>query len=287
MSYLGQDGTNLVLLRAMAGSRAMAYANELLKPTIARSIGVPVGISDAELKESLLDAYHGLELILGHYAFCRRGKERFELSQMAVDALHRAVVKDQFGQLLASSNAEILWREFESVCDEHHRKPLPQLNKGVVAGMCELSQEIYQADSCGSIIRWIVQTVHRTGRIEAPFLRMVDVRGIGPKLSSLFLRDICYLFDLESKIDPIDRLYLVPIDKWMRQIAPFIIEEECADDYADWILAGKIAKYTRRADISAARFSMGTTYFGMKEVRSSAEFRDQLIELAHPGVSLR
>lgn len=264
----------LALYDAMSGSRADAYLSEILVPSLARA--GHCNSDAASVREHFFAPYGCLEFVFGHYAFARRGKDRFDLSEIALESLRRTSSADQFGQFLALEHAESLWDMFVEVCREKNRKPMEQLNSGVVAGMAELAQEIYQIDGTGSIAQWVVKGVQQTSRIEPQFLRMVDVRGIGPKISSLFLRDIVVFFGLEELIDPVDRLYVQPIDKWMRAIAPYVIDEPNADDLADWILAGKLSKYARRAGVSGTLFNMGVTWFGMREVRAP-EFFDSAV----------
>lgn len=275
----------IALYDAMSGSRADAYLSEILVPSLSRA--GHCNSDAASVREHLMTAYGCLELVFGHYAFARRGKDRYELSEIALEALHETSSPDEFGQFLALEHAESLWDAFVEVCRERNRKPMEQLNSGVVAGMAELAQEIYQLDGTGSIAQWVVKGVHQTGRIEPQFLRMVDVRGIGPKISSLFLRDIVVFFGLEELIDPVDRLYVQPIDKWMRAIAPYVIDEPNADDLADWILAGKLSKYARRAGVSGTRFNMGVTWFGMREVRAPEFFDSAVRQLAKAELSPR
>jgi hypothetical protein len=261
---------SLALFRAMSSTRADHFIGEVLLPSLARTVR-----SDAvqeAVAEKLVDGYRFLEAAYGHYAFARRGKDRFDLSEMALEALHRTAEPDDFGQFLEMDDATVLWAHFEEVCREHGRKPQEQLNRGVIGGMAELAQEIYKLDGIGSVAAWIVKGVRQTGRIEPSFLRIVDVRGIGPKIASLILRDVVLLFGLEDLVDPVDRLYVQPVDKWLRMMAPYVIDEPNADDLADWILAGKVSKYARRASVSGIRFNMGTTWFGMREVRAPEFF---------------
>lgn len=258
----------------MSGPKADHYIGEVLVPSLARACRA------SHLVEALVSQLHNpyccLEVVFGHYAFARRGKDRFELSEIALEALHRTSKEDNFENFLALDDAETLWNSFESVCRERNRKPMEQLNVGVIAGMAELAQEVFRLDGSGNIARWIVNCVEASGRIEPQFLRMVDVRGIGPKITSLFLRDIVLLFGLEDGLEHSDRLYVQPIDKWIRAIAPYVIDEPNADNLADWILAGKLSKYARRAGVSGVRFNMGTTWFGMREVRAP-EFFDSAV----------
>lgn len=273
---------SLALFRAMSGPRADKYLSEILLPSISRASRTPPEMES--VRELLSRPYGCLEAIFGHYAFARRGKDRYDLSEIAVESLRRISSQDEFGQFLALEHAESLWDMFVVVCKERGRKPMEQLNAGVIAGMAELAQEIYQLDGTGSIAQWVAKGVRQTGRIEPQFLRMVDVRGIGPKISSLFLRDMTEIFGLEDGIDHIDRLYVQPIDKWMRAIAPYVIDEANADDLADWILAGKLSKYARRALVSGTRFNMGVTWFGMREVRAPEFFDSTVRQVAQAAL---
>lgn len=275
MAHQETHGICQSIYDAMAGDRADRYVSEFLVPSLLRSQRHRYE-SPIEAVDVYGSSFRCLAAIFGHYGFSRRGRERAELAATAIEALHRTGSEDDFGQFLGLSNAQVLWDNFVEVCHEHRRKPLEQLNAGVVAGMAELAQEIYRIDGRGSIALWIVDGIRRTGRCEPQFLRMVDVRGIGPKLASLIMRDVIHFFDVESLIDPIDRLYMIPIDKWMRQVAPYAIDEERAEDLADWMLAGKIAKYARKCHVSSVRFTMGTTFFGLRELRAGEDFEDRI-----------
>ena len=55
-------------------------------------------------------------------------------------------------------------------------------------------------------------------------------------------------------------------------MARYLVPEPSMDKAADWIIAGKISKYTRRAGVSGIAFNMGTTYFGQKLVKDPANF---------------
>jgi hypothetical protein len=274
---------SVALFRAMSGSRAGDYIGGALLPTLGRLLRCPPEIE--EVRQALLRPYPCLRAIYGHYAFARRGRDRFDLSETAIAALEATASEDSFGQFLSLENARSLWNAFERESRSRNRKPMEQLNSGVIAGMAELAQEIYAHDGTGSIAAWVVQEVRRSGKVEPLFLRMVDVRGIGPKITSLFLRDVAYLFGLEEEIEHSDRLYVQPIDKWIRFMAPYVINEPNAEDLADWILAGKLAKYARRAEVSGIKFNMGTSWFGMREVRAPEFFESAVRQVIRSEIN--
>ncbi|MCZ7580492.1 MAG: hypothetical protein M5U21_06695 [Fimbriimonadaceae bacterium] len=275
------------LMRMMSGEPADRYVAELLLPTLQHAMDIDEP-SISEVRNGLLDPYLCLKAIYGYYAFSRRGKDRHELASLSIEALESCTSPENIGQFLALADADSLWNAYVEVCGERKKKPMEQLNRGVIAGIAELAQEIHELDGSGSIAGWIVKGVRANQRIEPQFLRMVDVRGVGPKLTSLLLRDVVFLFEIEPRIDHMDRLYVQPIDKWMRLIAPYVIDEPDAADYADWVLAGKIAKHARRAGVSGIRFNMGTAYFGLRIARSTEDFVARIEAMTQgPGSSVQ
>ncbi|MFQ3678558.1 MAG: hypothetical protein SNJ74_11515 [Fimbriimonadaceae bacterium] len=275
-----------VLMNEMATVYATRCLDEMLLPTLGRTSGSRL-LTVPAVQSALLDAYSCLETVYGRYAFARRGKERTELAAIAVEALRRTTSRDDFGQFLSLPDAGPLWDSFVAICREHGKKPMEQLNIGVVAGMAELVQELHQTRGSGSIVRWIVESVEESGRVEEIFVRITDVRGIGPKVASLLLRDTVLLFDLERRLHPLDRLYVQPIDKWLRLIAPHVVNEPNVDTMADWVLAGKLAKYCRKAGVSGVRFNLGASYFGSRDIRQPEHVARKIAAIVDSGQAAR
>lgn len=254
------------IIRQLASLRADRYIAEFIVQPIEKLLDES-SMTIQDVRETFSDAYDCLRTIYGLYAFSRRGKDRHELAEIALEALDRTCGPDDFELYLAEPDSSLLWRNFEAVCEEYRRKPTPQLNMGVIAGFCELAQEIYAIDNVGSIAGWILKGVLQTDRIEPQFLRMVDIRGVGPKIASTLMRDVVYIYGVEPQVDRLDRIYIQPIDKWIRIIACYTVPEPNPEAMADWILAGKLTKYARLAGVSGIRFNFGATYFGIKEVK--------------------
>jgi hypothetical protein len=256
------------VIRAMAGPRADRYISDVLIGPLSRTCHS--GASTSELVDSLDDPIASLRCVYHHYAFARRGKERAELSEIAIEAL--ADTSQDAIPILEQHNGQRIWEAFVAACVRHNKRPLEQLNVGVIAGLTELAQEIKRNGQSGSIHRWIVESVQETGIVEPLFMRIVDIRGVGPKLASLILRDAVFLGGVEDKLENTEHIYLQPIDRYVRQIAPYIVEEPEEADAPDWVLAGKIAKYVRLAGCSGIRFSMGVAYFGVREASNPIHF---------------
>lgn len=276
MHYVELDPESLALLRAMAGDYADYYIGEHFLPALHSSTRSD-SATLTDIRNALSRPYPCLRSFFAHYAFARRGRDRDDLAEMAVLALKRCTSEETIYELLSEPNGNRVWDTFAQICVERKRRNSEQLNRGLIAGMIELAQEIYQVDGIGSIAGWISQGVMQTDRIEPQFLRIVDIRGVGPKTTSSFLRDISFVFGLEEQLDHADRLYIQPIDRWTRLMAEYVVPELQGEHAADWIMAGKLAKYSRRAGVSGIRFNFGTTYFGLRTVRDVARF-DPCIE---------
>lgn len=268
------DSSTQHVVEALAGKCADRYVADLLLPPLAKSVRSIASVP--AIKDGLLDPYCCLTALYEHYAFSRRGKDRQELASLASRALQRARER---GDLLEHKDASILWQEYLTLCAERKRKPMEQLNQGPIAGLLELAQEIYRLDGIGSIAGWTISGLAATDRVENQFLRIVDIRGVGPKVTSVFLRDVVFLFAQESRLDHIDRLYVQPIDKWIRLLAPHVLGEEGLDEAADWVLAGKMAKHARRSGVSGIRLNMGMSYFGMTCAKSPDKIAECLDDL--------
>lgn len=284
MPYAELDHERIAIFRAMSGDRADKYIGQMLLPSLHRAMEL-TNATIRDTRIALENPYQCLCAIYGHYAFARRGKDRSDLTAAALKSLRQTCgTGDSLATFLLRENALPLWQAFESHCPNSRSA---EAHCGIVAGMAELSQELYKRQGIGSIAKWVVQGVQRTRRVEPQFMRMVDVRGIGPKTVSVFLRDMVYLHGLEEIVDHADRLFLVPIDKWARAVAEYVIDEDDVHEMPDWVLAGKISKYARRAGVSAVKFTMGTTYFGIREVRDVSNFERAILAAARPQFTLQ
>ncbi len=270
---------SLAIFRAMAGGLADSYIGETLLPAL-KCASHAESASLKDIRAAFSNPYRCLLAFYLHYAFAKRGRDREELTDTTSLALMRTAREDQADDLLSQPDGSLLWSNFEKICQEKRRKCVEQLNRGLIAGILELAQEIYRIDHTGSIAGWVLRGVLQTTHIEPQFLRIVDIRGVGPKTTSTFLRDMAFLYGMEDQLAHADRLYVQPVDRWIRLAASEVVQEFAENDAADWIVAGKLAKYTRKAGVSGIRFNMGASYFGTREVRDPARYSSSIMALA-------
>ncbi|CUU38400.1 MAG: hypothetical protein N2045_08870 [Fimbriimonadales bacterium] len=269
------------ILNRLAGEKAERFQKEVLYPQLARAMRIASSQAQ-DVREALADPYYAFRAMLGYYAFAKRGNDRLEYSGFALQALERVLEgkKENFAAFLESDDApQRLWSAFEAVCKENQRKVNEQLNRGLIEGLTGYAQRIYAEDGIGNIWTTIQRDIVRTGRVEPIYNTITDIKGIGPKVGALVLRDMVALYDLEPTIDPGDYHYLQPVDTWIRRIGP-MLTDEITNDTADWVIAGKLSKLCRRNRVSGVRFNQGVQYLAIVEVRQLDYLKDYLRQLA-------
>ncbi|MCS6924096.1 MAG: hypothetical protein NZM10_06945 [Fimbriimonadales bacterium] len=270
-----------VILSRLAGEKAEKFQREVLYPQMARAMKLSLPHSEA-VREALADPYYAFRVMLGYYAFAKRGNDRVEYSNFALQALDKVLKGDKanFGAFLASGRApELLWNAFVEVCQEHQRKVNEQLNRGLIEGLANYAANLYAEDEIGNIWMDIQQAIVQSGRVEPIYQKITDIKGIGPKVGALVLRDMVALYDLEPTIEPGDYHYLQPVDTWIRRIGP-MLTDEITDKTADWVIAGKLSKLCRRHRVSGVRFNQGVQYLAIVELRDLERLKGYLRALA-------
>lgn len=272
------DSKAIYLYQVIAGKYCDKYVSTFLIPQLQKTTKKNYATLE-EWQTELQNSLSSLQVFLGYYGFARRGKDREECSRTALKALSTVLENQSLQELLSKPDGTELWNAYEAECQARERKSNAEQNRGLVQGLLELAQEIYREDKNGSIATWLVEAVDKSDRLEPQFLRIVDIRGVGPKSTSTFVRDLAFLYDLEKDIHPADRIYIQPVDRWLRAITKYVIPEPDMEKAADWVVAGKINKYARRAHVSGVRFNLGLTYFGQRVVRDPERLSNEIKHL--------
>ncbi|MEP0767616.1 MAG: hypothetical protein HRF45_13915 [Fimbriimonadia bacterium] len=267
MHSIADHSASRAAVRRLAGDRAERYQREVLLPSLARLTGA----SDPTLP-SVLDACDSslavVRAFLGHYAFSRRGAVGDSYAQIAVQALqNRFPSQEAFERAMRAAEPPSMWEAMLEECERRKKKPNEQLNRWMLDGLLALVHAIYREDDVGNLFHWMRDRVIQTEQVHTVFDAIVDIRGVGPKIASLLLRDLAWLYRLEDRIAPVDRLLLQPIDGWTRRIADLLSEEVSSETTPDWVIAGKLSKIARRSGVSGVALNMGIQYFGSIEVR--------------------
>ncbi len=272
------DPQVLFIYRKMATDFADRYIETFLTPQLERATGKTAESLD-EWIDILDQPEFAVRAFLGNYAYARRGKDRETYARTTLKALDQVIESTPFDEILKRSNGVLLWDAFVEQCEKRGVKANESQNRGIVQGLLELAQEIYDIDESGSICAWVADCIEQTGHIESQFNRIVDIRGVGPKGTSTFLRDMVLIYDMERQVAAVDRIHIQPIDRWTRLAAKYCVPEPQDDKMPDWIVAGKINKYARRANVSGIRFNLGLTFFGQRVVKDPERFDREIKHL--------
>ena len=161
-----------------------------------------IGLKERE-PELINDAY-GAMIFYTAYVHERQGSNpRFPLYHR--EALRKALNGKKFDDVLLSDKSypDKVWRYFLSFA---HPKPNKKITRGVVFQILNEMQDEHQPN---------LITLLRTKNILVAFKWLDDIRGIGPKLASLFLRDIWSFIGAWENTSKENMFCLQPVDRWI------------------------------------------------------------------------
>ncbi|MGA3192482.1 MAG: hypothetical protein ABSD73_08225 [Candidatus Bathyarchaeia archaeon] len=177
-------------------------------------------ISDVYFKRQFENNYIALECFLENYAYERQG------SAQAYPVIARQTIEKVFQGRLETVNSdqstkawaiysEIAPRDYNGLKTNPLRNPMNS-DYGVLTAMAR--QKI-------SNIANHVRVLIKDGNTKTAHTFIDDIRGIGTKIASFYIRDIAYLGDLdESQIK--DQFYLQPLDTWLDQTYSILMKPE-------------------------------------------------------------
>lgn len=118
----------------------------------------------------------------------------------------------------------------------------------------------------------IVHSIERinSGKIEDHYKELQyqynqanGIYQVGPKIASLYLRDVVSLFQLEDKLSEDDYIYLQPIDTSVRKVAIKIgLVTNSENEVNDEEIRKKIVKLCQEFHCSPLQFNHGAWYTG-------------------------
>lgn len=161
-----------------------------------------VGLTKSE-RELVSDAY-GAMIFYTAYVHERQGSNpRFPLYHR--EALRRALNEKKFDYVLLSDTSfpDKVWNHFLSFAQP---KPNKKITEGVVYQILNKMRDEQQPNLISLL---------RTKSLLGAFKWLNEVRGIGPKLASLFLRDIWSFIEAWENTPKENMFCLQPIDRWI------------------------------------------------------------------------
>lgn len=108
-----------------------------------------------------------------------------------------------------------------------------------------------------NVVRYSCDQVSHGG-IPAHYEELQKIRQVGPKTASLYLRDLCFIYDL--KPDPRDFVTTQPIDTWVRTISMRL--GIITGSEVDLVVRERILEACRSAGVSPLDYNAGAWFLG-------------------------
>jgi hypothetical protein len=120
-------------------------------------------------------------------------------------------------------------------------------------------------------------------RVLPPYLELLAIPGIGPKIAAFLCRDLAWIFDCEESLPTSEQLLLQPVDTWIRKIAVLLWPEfkpvEHRQGQVDFLIAARIVSVTQELRQSGVAFNQGSWFYGSKRVIASENLEKTLLQL--------
>jgi hypothetical protein len=229
------------------------------------------------------DGWNALAMFLEHYGFERQGA-RPDYKHAARDAVMEC---KQAGHSLTDSDiGQYVWTWFKQLLGSKNlnegRNPL--CPKGTLyqtkrgsdqtgkLSAIEWFSSLAQSGAIPNIVLFMKMKMD-TDEVNEGFTLLCGsggINGIGPKIASLFLRDIAIFYGLIPKRD---RYRLQPVDVWVRRISMALMGRKASDmEIAHWIV-----KECQSMNIGAEAVNDGMWYFG-SQIAASAYRLDRAVK---------
>jgi hypothetical protein len=231
------------------------------------------------------DSFDALALFLDGYAFARQGAKP-DFNHAAVDVVKE--LKKQGPTLMGGSTPEKAWDMFRSYLKDeglnYANSPLCPSGTGYNRRRTGLSQThgVSALEFLGgmeklglspNIITWAKYSI-QMDQVRDYHTRLCEINGIGPKIASLFLRDVASFYGVfPSK----DRNLLQPVDVWIQRISRYLLQNGLSkEEIAQWIVRQAI-----QSGVNPEAVNGGMWYFGSQIAGSKYRMEKALNDLAY------
>lgn len=205
----------------------------------------------------LQDWWQGLQYFL-HYSFFqgRADTISIKVEKAAMNILKRHITGKNTNTLirLSKDNFAKIREELKQVIGKS------KIGKGrdidMVISILNFASKLKEEN----IVKYSISKIKK-GKLKSHFYELQTIISIGPKIASLYLRDLVWMYSLERLISKDDLVYLQPIDTWVRKVA---FKTGIIDDIklSDTQVRQKIVEACQNLDISTIKFNQGAWYVG-------------------------
>lgn len=215
------------------------------------------------------DNWEACQLFTTNHAFARQGAKP-DFPHAAADVIKKLREK---GQSITDRNtAHLAWSLFRTCLQDkglnHAKNPLCPLGtrysteKGPKAttkkSIIEFLNDIWESGREPNIVA-LAKSSLQLDQVEAFHSRIQGVNGVGPKIASLFLRDVGTQYDVTcSKA----RHLLQPVDIWIRRAFEILTSQDSANSNGTVEIQRWILEESIKCDVRPEAINEGMWYFG-------------------------
>lgn len=205
----------------------------------------------------LRDWWQGLQYFL-HYSFFQGRADiiSIKVEKAAMNILKRYITGKSTNALiwLSKGNFAKIRKELKQAIGKR------KIGKGrdidMVISILNFASKLKEKN----IVKYSISKIKK-GELKSHFYELQTIISIGPKIASLYLRDLVWMYSLERLISKDDLVYLQPVDTWVRKVA---FKTGIIDDIklSDTQVRQKIVEACQNLDISTIKFNQGAWYVG-------------------------
>ena len=222
-------------------------------------------LKDSSFREQFRNNYQALACFLEFYAYARQG------AAPAYPIIALKALRNRFNERMSSvtvADAIIVWKNYQEIARNEF-------------GNLRVNQTHNPMSSDNGLLKVIVNNnitnlaTHVRSLIQNKQTKqahnlITDIRGIGTKISSLYLRDIAYFGKLhEEEIE--DQHYLQPVDTWIEQTLSIIFSD--AKPRSLKKKQEMIVELCHSAGISSIAFNQGAWILGSQVTGDFSTFK--------------
>jgi hypothetical protein len=224
----------------------------------------------------LLDPHQALFLIFSHCFYQgRRDPLSEKFHRIAEDVCRDFFIKHD--RVLQESAQRIVRKEaLKSKYDHlegllHSRGLNKEGDRLMVISLINFIQSCQEKN----ILRYVIERI-QSQQISQIYRELDDVWSIGPKISSLILRDTVYMYQLEAYFkDANSYSYLQPVDTWVHQVAEKLGMVPSGKN----VYQGEALDITQKClevGVNPIHFNQGAWYLGAKSIDVVLENLDRI-----------
>ena len=258
------------VVRFLAGNQG-EYLSGFLLPEISKIACSKIG-DRRDAIAALNSPDVSTSFALYYFAFARAGGERAGYKNLALKMFETTKGK----------NFASVWPAFAELCRKAGVGANEKLNRRPIEGLMQVHHSGHFGDA--GLFAGIADQVRKTGVLAKTYLELLEVVGLGEKISAFLLRDLVWIYDLEERVAPTDRMFLQPIDVWVRRAAEAVFMRPFPERVPSLTIGHLLAEACRQAQVSGIAFNQGAWFFGSQKVKKVDGYRKMLGELVNSTV---